>query len=471
MSLRRGTPKPLLVLAASAAITLIAPAGASAITADSQPSISGGSNPPYETETLTANDGSYSFSNAAEALTGGTITTSPEWLRCDSNGDNCLGTGDTDSQYELAQADVGSTIRRQEQAGCSTNICSPTSGISAPTGVVREASPAVTVQDPTRSGSQGRTVMAQETHTGKPTVTISRQWLRCDDGTLASCSSISGATQSEYKLVTADIGKQIRLRATASNSAGPDATDTSDPTQVIAANPPSVTTPPAVSGAATHGTTLNSTQGSFGGEQPITVLGRAWARCSGTTVASCSTIPGATGATYTLGSADVGKRIRIAVTAEGLGSRTAFSASTGVVTSGSSTPAFPEVPPNSPSPTPTGSPSLLSPFPRIGIAGRARRSSTRLTKFLVRAPRGSRITVRCRGRGCPFRRASDRAGRRAVRFRRLQRSFARGAVIEVFVTSTGKIGKYARFRFRRRKPPSRADGCLQPGARRPSPCP
>ncbi len=255
--------------------------------------------------------------------------------------------------------------------------------------------------------------------------------------------------------MTADIGKRVRLRITApGNTQG-----VSDDTGVIAANPPLITSAPRVSGAATVGSTLSSTQGAFGGEGPISVLGRNWFRCA---AEGCVPIPGATGSTYTLGEADVGHQIRVAVTAEGLGRRAAASLPTEVV-------AFPEVPPSTP--PPAASPEVLSPFPRIAIAGRARRNSTRVTRFVVRAPRGSRITVRCRGRGCPFRRASARAGRRAVRFRRLQRSFRRGIVLEVSVTSTGKIGKYTRFRFRRRRAPSRVDACLQPGARRPSPCP
>jgi len=217
-----------------------------------------------------------------------------------------------------------------------------------------------------------------------------------------------------------------------------------------------------VSGDPKQGSTLTSTLGTWSGEEPIS-YSRNWVRCSGTAGSSCTAIPGATLASYKATAADAGKRLRVAVRAEGLGARVAFSAATAVV----GAVVFSDPGP----PTPTPSPDLLTPFPRIGIAGRARRSSTLITKFVVRAPRGSRVSVRCRGRGCPLRRASARAGRRAVRFRRLQRAYRTGTVIEVFVTSEGKIGKYTRFRFRRRRPPSRADGCLNPGAKKPTPCP
>ncbi len=446
MSQRRGIRKPLLVLAFTVALALLAPAGAWAA------SISSPNNPPYETDQLTGVDDPG-------------LSPTREWLRCDPQGDNCsvVATGQT---YTLTQDDVAATIRFRFDC----LLCTPST--SSATGVVQEASPGITAQPTfTRTGTQQRTLNAQPVNTsGKPAVTVGRQWLRCEDSSPSSCANIGGAAGQTYKLSTPDIGKRIRLRATASNSVGPNATETSDEIGPIDAAPPTVGTLPRISGTAATGSRLSSTQGTFGGEQPISILGRAWSRCTDSTVGSCTPIPGATGSTYTLGQADLGKRIRVAVTAQGLGTRTALSAPTGVVSVASS-PVFPDVPPSTPAPTPTASPDVLSPFPRIGIAGRARRTSTRLTKFLVRAPRGARITVRCRGRGCPFRRASARAGRRAVRFRRLQRSLRRGTVVEVFITSPGKIGKYARFRFRRRRAPVRVDGCLQPGARRPSPCP
>jgi hypothetical protein len=208
--------------------------------------------------------------------------------------------------------------------------------------------------------------------------------------------------------------------------------------------------------------------------KPDVTVACSWQRCSAD-LSDCSNA-GVTAQQYTLSAADVGKRVRVRIQASNApGPPAVVFRQTSVILAPSSPPpstpsTFPNLPPSTPGPSVTG-PEVLSPFPRIGIAGRARRSSTRLTKLLVRAPRGSRITVRCRGRGCPFRRASVRAGRRAVRFRRLQRSLRRGTVIEVFITSRGKVGKYARFRLRRRKAPSRVDACVQPGARRPSPCP
>jgi hypothetical protein len=116
-------------------------------------------------------------------------------------------------------------------------------------------------------------------------------------------------------------------------------------------------------------------------------------------------------------------------------------------------------------------PELLSPFPVVRLTLRLTRRGARITYFAVSAPRGARVTVRCRGRGCPYRRRRKEARGDWTRFRSLQRRLVAGAVIRVFVTKPGTIGKYTRFRIRRRRPPTRVDRCLRPGRRSPIRCP
>jgi hypothetical protein len=123
-------------------------------------------------------------------------------------------------------------------------------------------------------------------------------------------------------------------------------------------------------------------------------------------------------------------------------------------------------------------PRLLSPFPVIRISGRITPRRTRVRLLRVEAPRGSKVSVRCRGRGCPFRK-SVRAissevksrGSVGVRIRRLERLLPAGVQVRVFVTKRGAIGKYTRFRFRRRHSPARTDRCLMPGRWTPVLCP
>jgi hypothetical protein len=58
-----------------------------------------------------------------------------------------------------------------------------------------------------------------------------------------------------------------------------------------------------------------------------------------------------------------------------------------------------------------------------------------------------------------------------VRVRSVERRLRRGAVIEVFVTAPGRIGKYTRFTIRSNAAPARRDLCLQPGKSKPVACP
>jgi len=125
---------------------------------------------------------------------------------------------------------------------------------------------------------------------------------------------------------------------------------------------------------------------------------------------------------------------------------------------------------------------LMTPFPIVRMSGIVRKRGIKLRLLSVSAPLGAAVTVRCRGRGCPFRHrsrtikptkgsgASGRPG--VVRLRRLGRRLLRaGAVLKVLVSSPGSVGKYTRFRIRRGRVPLRRDRCLPPATATPIPCP
>jgi hypothetical protein len=113
---------------------------------------------------------------------------------------------------------------------------------------------------------------------------------------------------------------------------------------------------------------------------------------------------------------------------------------------------------------------LLGPFPVVRLVGQVTAKGTHVKLLTVQAPRGARVSVRCHGRVCPYRRASARS-RGVVKFRRLQRLLPAGTVLELSVTKRGTIGKYTRFRIRRGHTPARVDRCLKSGAKRPVSCP
>lgn len=111
---------------------------------------------------------------------------------------------------------------------------------------------------------------------------------------------------------------------------------------------------------------------------------------------------------------------------------------------------------------------LMAPFPTVGMRGLVIGDGARISLFRVDAPPGAQVKIRCRGPGCPPARAVPA---RMRRYRRFERELAAGAVIEVFVTKPGTIGKYTRFTIRSGQPPQRTDLCLFPGRKRPKMCP
>jgi hypothetical protein len=207
------------------------------------------------------------------------------------------------------------------------------------------------------------------------------------------------------------------------------------------------------------GNTLTSAEGEWVCVPECLPPSYQWQRC--TTV--CVTVPGRTGRTYLLSAADLGTRLRSLITVSDfflLDSETRPSAQTATITSLSGTP------PSTPAAR------LLRPFPVVVIAGRLRRGRTVIAELTVRGPRGTRVGVRCRGGGCPFRRTGGTIGRRKrLRLRAAERSYRPGIVLEVRVTARERIGKFTRIRFRNRRAPTRLDRCLWPGATRPSRCP
>jgi hypothetical protein len=183
---------------------------------------------------------------------------------------------------------------------------------------------------PTISGKaqSGQTLSANPgTWTGSPTPTYTYRWNRCN--TSGSCAPISGATAQTYVLASADVGFTIKVVVTATNALG-SSSATSLPTLAVTA-PPVNTSLPTISGTAQSGQTLTASPGGWTGTAPLS-YGYQWSRCDGAG-ATCAAVPGAITASYVVGSADVGYKLTVAVTASNsMGSATASSASTPIVT-------------------------------------------------------------------------------------------------------------------------------------------
>jgi hypothetical protein len=127
---------------------------------------------------------------------------------------------------------------------------------------------------------------------------------------------------------------------------------------------------------------------------------------------------------------------------------------------------------------------LMSPFPVVRVSGIVRKRGIKLRLLSVNGPIGATISVRCRGRGCPFRRqsrtitAQTRSAGEAppatglVRIRRFRRRvLSVGATLRVYVMRPDAIGKYTRLKVRRSRLPARVDRCILPASPTPVACP
>ena len=235
-----------------------------------------------------------------------------QWQRCDADGSNCVDIlGATHDAYTLVPGDIDHVIQVAVTAG---NVGGNASSGSAQTAPAQAAPPVNTVV-PVVSGTleDGSTLSATTgTFTGTAPLAYTYQWQRCDaDGT--HCADISGATGSTYDLTGADVGHAIVVEVTATNAAGEDAAS-SVPGASVAVDPPATSGTPAAAGTPVDGQTLTADPGAWTGTGPIDFTYQ-WQRCD-TAGANCVDISGATDATYTLGSGDVGSTVRVIVTGD-----------------------------------------------------------------------------------------------------------------------------------------------------------
>jgi hypothetical protein len=109
----------------------------------------------------------------------------------------------------------------------------------------------------------------------------------------------------------------------------------------------------------------------------------------------------------------------------------------------------------------------LTPIPVVRLSGELTRAGVRVTLLRVKAPRNSKVTLRCRGgrkKGCPFTSKTKTAPKGGlVGFKEVQHALRAGVQLKIFVRRGNTIGKYTRFTVRKRKAPKRNDACVFPG--------
>ena len=154
------------------------------------------------------------------------------------------------------------------------------------------------------------------------------QWYACTTSDRRSgalpptCTAIAGAETAELTLGGPQLGRFIRVLVTATNTAG-STSALSVTTEVVATPPaaPSATRLPRISGTARVGRSISVQTGTWSSTERATYAYQ-WFRCTasasaatGTAGGGCSAIAGATGARYTVQAADIGKYLRVTVTA------------------------------------------------------------------------------------------------------------------------------------------------------------
>ena len=262
-------------------------------------------------ETLTADPSGIADADGLISLLYGSLY-SYQWIRND-------GTTETDienaasSTYTLSDADVGKTIRVRvsftDDRGYEETLTS-----AATTAVTRPNSPATGA--PTISG----TAQVDETLTadisgiadadGLTSVSYSYQWIAND---ASADTDISGQTGSTYSLVSADVGKTIRVRVSFTDDRGHEENLVSAATTAVQPRPNSPATgAPTISGTAQVGETLAADVSGIADADGLTSVSYSYQWIANDASADTD-ISGQTGSTYTLVSADVGKTIKVRV--------------------------------------------------------------------------------------------------------------------------------------------------------------
>ena len=162
---------------------------------------------------------------------------------------------------------------------------------------------------PTISGTLavGQSVTASSGSWDATPSSISYQWYRCTSAASISCVQITGATTTTLKLVAADGGNFLQLQVTALSAGG--GTTASSPISARVVIQPVAAVIPAITGVLQLGSTLTLTTGTW--NDVITpIYNYKWQRCASLEISSCTDIPAATNATYTITVSEIGMYIR-----------------------------------------------------------------------------------------------------------------------------------------------------------------
>jgi hypothetical protein len=105
----------------------------------------------------------------------------------------------------------------------------------------------------------------------------------------------------------------------------------------------------------------------------------------------------------------------------------------------------------------------------VRISGRLTRRGADVRRLSIRAPKGVRITLACKGRGCPLREVAQATA--LFHVQQFERELIAGTKLTITVTKPRYITKVTTITIRRGTGPKRSDKCQMPGARKLVRCP
>jgi fibronectin-binding autotransporter adhesin len=237
--------------------------------------------------------------------------------------------GSTKSTYTEVAKDVGHSLGLTVRATDSTGVAE---AYAAVTGLVANASSSlVATAQPALAGDPivGTAIAVENAAWSATPTSTTYRWFRCNpNGRL--CAEVAGQTAATYSLVTEDAGHTIVAAATAVAGAQTTTVLTVRSALVRTAPGPVVSAPPAIGGTPQQGKQLTGTPGTWTSGGSISYHYQ-WYRCD-QNGAHCSSVHGATKATYTLVSKDVSHTIGLTVRAtDATGTSPAYSSLAGLV--------------------------------------------------------------------------------------------------------------------------------------------
>lgn len=218
----------------------------------------------------------------------------------------------TNSTYTISVSEIGRYIRGVVTVVATANNLTAVSASDAtsrlnaePTLITPPEISGLAIVDEILTASTG-------TYNAFPVATYTYQWQSCSSVELSSCTPISGALQTTYTLLTADIGKFLRVMVTATNNLGLRGTPSALTNVVVGASAPNTSALPVISGIAKDRQLLTVSSTGWTGT-PTGVLSYQWQRCSTISQVECIDLKGETKTSYTLNFDDVNNFIRVIV--------------------------------------------------------------------------------------------------------------------------------------------------------------